>query len=352
VTARDRDSCHYALLGPGRVGELPRTQSALPTGWVRVRIAYCGVCGSDVSRWSGQRAAAYPVSLGHEWVGVVEALGPDVQALTLGDVVTTDLNHRCGTCSSCTSGRSHLCRHGQEGRFSNRGFATIVDLDATYLQRCWTAPAPHLALAEPVSCVLHAVDHCRLTHDDRILVVGAGGLGLCTAFVLFNTAQVTGFDVVDRDRIRLARLAEVVAPLGRAVDAPTEAYDVVLDMSGTVAGLQEACQRLTPGGQLCTMSHLPDHAEVGLLERLGHKDATVTISYLNGPSTTLTRAIRLLERSWSPLWDTLLDVRPLDELPAVFEGRSTSPANKVVIDVDAAGARSAAQRLQALAQVV
>jgi len=352
VSADGRDACHYALLGPGRVGKLPRTLSALPAGWARVRIAYCGVCGSDVSRWAGQRAAAYPVSLGHEWVGVVEAIGSDVQALAPGDVVTTDLNHRCGACAMCTSERSHLCRRGQEGRLSNRGFATLVDLDAGYLQRCRTVLAPHLALAEPVSCVLHAVDHCRLTAADRPLVVGAGGLGFCTAFVLSHTAQVTGFDVVDRDAARLTRLARVVAPSGRAVTAPADAYEVVLDMSGTVAGLQEACDRLAPGGRLGTMSHLPDDARVDLLDRLIHKDATVTISYLNGPSTTFTRAVRLLEQSWSSAWDTLLDVRPLDDLPAVFEGRSTSSANKVVIDVDAAGARSAAQRLQTLAQAV
>ena len=352
MTGRDRDAHHYALLGPGRVGELPRRLPTLPAGWVRVRIAYCGVCGSDVSRYSGQRATAYPLSLGHEWVGVVEALGADVRTLALGDVVTTDLNHRCGTCSSCTSGRSHLCRRGQEGRFSNRGFSTLVDLDAGYLQRCRTALAPRLALAEPVSCALHAVDHCRLTLDDRPLIVGAGGLGLCTAFVLCHTAQVTGFDVTDREPTRLARLAEVVAPVGLAAAAPSDAYGVVLDVSGTVAGLQEACERLAPGGRLCTMSHLPDDADVGLLERLVHKDATVTISYLNGPATTLARAVRLLEQSWSPEWDRLLDVRPLDDLPAVLAGRSTSSANKVVIDVDAAAAVSAAERLQALAHVV
>jgi (R,R)-butanediol dehydrogenase/meso-butanediol dehydrogenase/diacetyl reductase len=352
VTRRDRDACHYALLGPGRVGELPRPLSTLPAGWVRVRIAYCGVCGSDVSRYSGQRAAAYPVSLGHEWVGVVEGLGSDVRALALGDVVTTDLNHRCGTCPSCLSGRSHLCRRGQKGWFSNRGFATLVDLDAGYLQRCQKAPAPHLALAEPVSCVLHAVGHCRLTPADRPLVIGAGGLGLCTAFVLCHTMHVAGFDVTDRDPTRLARLTEAVGPVGRAAAVPADTYDVVLDMSGTVSGLQEACERLAPGGRLCTMSRLPDDADVGLLKRLGRKDATVTISYLNGPSTTLTHAIRLLEQAWSPRWDTLLDIRPLDDLPAVLEGRSTSPANKVVIDVDAAAAGSAAQRPQPLTQVV
>lgn len=63
----------------------------------------------------------------------------------------------------------------------------------------------------------------------------------------------------------------------------------------------------------------------------------MTIGYLNGPASTLTAAIHLLEQVWSSRWGTLLQFRPLDELPAVVEQRATSPVNKVVIDV--AGSR-------------
>jgi threonine dehydrogenase-like Zn-dependent dehydrogenase len=337
-TPRAPEERHYALLGPGRVGELPRPVAPLPPDWARVEIAYCGLCGSDLSRYAGQRAADYPVSLGHEWVAVVREVAQDVRGIVPGDVVTTDLNHRCGDCRQCRIGRSHLCRQGQVGWFSNRGFARLVDIHAGYLQRCRHPPAPHLALAEPVSCALHAVAHCRLTPGERPLMIGAGGFGLCTAFVLCSTGQVAGFDVTERDPARLARLARAVDPVGRAVDTPTGCYEVVLDASGSPDGLRQACERVAPGGRLCTVSHLPDGVDTGfLLDLLLHKDATVTISYLNGPRENLVESVRLLEQSWAPRWDALLDVRPLHQLPEVFAARATSPANKVVIEVAGSG---------------
>lgn len=299
-----------------------------------MRIAYCGVCGSDVSRYAGLRAVDFPVSLGHEWVGVVEGVGTDVRIVAPGDVVTTDLNYRCGSCPQCKRGRSHLCRDGQQGRFTNRGFAELVDIHASYLQRCRSGPASHLALAEPLSCVLHALAHLQPGANDRVLIVGAGGLGLCAAFALCSSGQVTSFDVTERNPIRLARLGASIEPLGRAVSDPTEQYDVVLDVSGTASGLRVACEAVVGGGRLCTMSHLPDHADVSfVLDLLTTKDVTLVISYLNGSANTLTEAIQLLEQNWTPLWDHLVEIRPLHDLPAVFAERDRSAANKVIVEL-------------------
>lgn len=331
---RTAENRHYALLGPYRIGELVRSLRPFPTDWVRVRTAYCGVCGSDVSKYAGLRAVGYPMSLGHEWVGVVMSVGRDVRTLVPGDVVTTDLNYRCGSCPECKRGRSHLCRNAQHERFSNRGFSTLVDIHADYLQPCRSGSAPHLALAEPLSCALHALAHVRPGPDESILVVGAGSLGLCTAFALCGTGHIAGFDVMERNPVRLARIGRSIEPLGRAVSEPAAPYDVVVDASGTVAGLRTACEVVSRGGRLCTLSHLPDDADAGfLLHLLSTKDVSVAISYLNGPATTLTEAIRLLERDWTARWDDLIEVRPLSDLPSVFAQRSTSTANKVIIDV-------------------
>ncbi|MGV1008318.1 MAG: zinc-dependent alcohol dehydrogenase [Dermatophilaceae bacterium] len=321
-------------MGPRRIGQLVHSLVPLPSDWVRVRIAYCGLCGSDLSKYAGLRAVTYPLSLGHEWVGVVVALGSDVRRVALDDVVTTDLNYRCGSCAQCECGRSHLCVEGQQGRFTNRGFAALVDIHVGYLQRCRSGPAPHLALAEPLSCAMHALAHVRPGPNDRVLVIGAGGLGLCTTFALWSNRIGVAFEVTDLDPSRLARLGSAIAPLGRAVSEPAGDYDVVVDVSGTVTGLRVACEVVRPGGRLCTMSHLPDHADVRFLPTLLEaKDVTLTMSYLNGPATTLTEAIRLLEGNWTANWGQLLEVKPLNDLPSVFAERNRSIANKAVIDV-------------------
>jgi threonine dehydrogenase-like Zn-dependent dehydrogenase len=326
---------HYALVAPRRLEEVQRTLPPLDPDWVRVRMAYCGLCGSDLSRYTGRRSAMYPVSLGHEWVGVVDRVGARVHDLAPGDVVTTDLNFRCGACRHCRAGRSHLCLQGRVGRFTNRGFATRADIHASYLHRCTQPPAPHLALAEPLACAMHALSHCHLSGHDRALVVGAGSLGLCLSFLLSHGWSSGGFDVTDVALPRLDALGRAIGAAGRAVAEPTEQYDVVLDVSGTAAGLRSACERVSPGGRLCTMSHLPDRTDAGFLvgEELQRKDVTLVMSYLDGPVTNLTGAIQLLEGAWSSAWDALVDVRPLADLHQAFEGRESSPANKIVIEV-------------------
>lgn len=336
---------HWVLAAPGIVEQVCRPLPALPPEWVRVRIAYCGVCGSDRSYYSGARATRLPRSIGHEWVGAVETMGGAVESVLPGDVVTTDLNFRCRTCPACRSGHSHLCERGQLGLFGNRGFARRVDIHADYLHKCSSpAPAPHLALAEPMSCAMHAVAHVRPGAQDRILLVGAGGIGMCVAFLLHHEWALP-FDVVDTDPLRLDRLGRVIAPSGRAITAPSGRYDVVIDASGTAGGLRAACDSAGPGGRLSTMSHLPDGTDVGFL--LGvRSDITVTFSYLNGEPANLRASVDLLERYWTPGWNALLDIRSLRDLPAVFREGSVPGSFKVIIDVGGTGTDEAEPGLQ------
>ena len=96
-------------------------------GCVRVRVAACGVCGTDVHIYHGGKGSADvkpPVVLGHEFSGVVEALGPGVDTLALGDHVTVDPNMYCGKCHYCRIGKKQLCTGLQAyGVNLNGGFA-------------------------------------------------------------------------------------------------------------------------------------------------------------------------------------------------------------------------------------
>jgi threonine dehydrogenase-like Zn-dependent dehydrogenase len=327
------NNAHYALTGPQRVERVHRPLEPLRAQWVRVRIAYCGLCGTDMSQYHEARPVTYPVTLGHEWVGTVEA-SRDAR-FAVGDVVATDLNFRCGRCPLCRAGRSHLCANAKAGRFSNRGFALRADIHASYLQPCSRPPAPQLALAEPLSCARHALAHCRIGPEDRVLVVGAGSLGLCVCFLLAHESPARGFEVTDPQRGD--RIAPVIAPRGRTIEQPApDHYDVVIDVSGAESGLQVACDSVARGGRLCSMSHLPPGTSADFfLHRVIRKDITINFSYLNGEPSNLAASIRLLERAWTAPWDALLDVRPLEELPAIFRERLSSSASKVVVDASA-----------------
>jgi (R,R)-butanediol dehydrogenase/meso-butanediol dehydrogenase/diacetyl reductase len=322
----------YVLTAPGRLEKRSARLGPLQDGWVRLRFHYCGICGSDVSFFHGRRGPVYPLSLGHELVATVEALGNGVEGLAVGTLVTSDLQYRCGACFYCAHGRSHLCEQAQRGLFSNRAFATLGDVHHSYLFPLpGRVPAPAMTLAEPLSCVLHAVEPLDLAAPGRVLIVGAGSIGLCMSFAL--TAHGVAFEITDRSRERLARIEACLAGASRAVDAPSELYDLVLDASGTPGGLLLACRCLRPGGTLCSMSHLDGLTqEEQFLTLLSRKDATFRMSYLNGERDNVTRAIALLRDRWSGEWDRLLAVHPDSALEAVFANHGDGGANKDVVD--------------------
>lgn len=299
----------------------------------RVRVLYCGICGSDLSTFEGRRKINYPVSLGHEFIAEVTAVGERVEWLTPGETVTSDLNFRCGACDHCRAGRSHLCRRGHEDFFfSNRGFAEFVDIEASYLTKIAGPPEKHLALAEPLSCVSHAKRWVDPSPGERVLVVGAGGLGSCLAFAL--CCESIRFDLVEVIPERLESIASAIEPMGRAVTEAIGEYDAVFDLSGAESGLRTACEKVRSGGRLCTMSHLDGYSNADfLLAALTRRDIPFKVSYINGEQETMDAAARLLSRSWSRKWDPLLEVVPLGDLQTAFERRRGSPFCQTLIQV-------------------
>ena len=142
--------------------------------------------------------------MGHEFVVTVNAVGESGAEVLAQQAVTSDLNFRCGTCDQCRVGRSHLCAQGQIGWFSNRGLASTADISSSYLLPISAPIGPQFALAEPLSCVLHAKPWATPAPSDRVLIVGAGSLGLCLAFAMTCDHNSPLFQVIDVDADRLA----------------------------------------------------------------------------------------------------------------------------------------------------
>lgn len=324
----------YALVAPRTLRAEERDLGELPPDWVRLRFLYCGLCGSDLSQFAGRPDASYPVTVGHEFVAEVVEVGAVVELLKRGDIVSSDLNYRCGSCDHCGAGRSHLCRMGQQGLFTNRAFSDFGDIEASYLIRLDSPPAKHLALSEPLSCVLHAKAWASLGPNDRVLVVGAGGIGMCMAFALCRQRPAHSFEITDVMPERLSLIGRAISPSGRAVDKPDGEYDVVFDLSGTEDGLRRSCAYVRAGGRICSMSH-PNGDQVSpfLVSTILREDITFTVSYLNGEPVRLQQAARLLEREWDEAWDELLELLPLDRLQEAYENRPQSPWCKTIIDV-------------------
>ncbi len=141
-----------------------------------VRVSYCGICGTDLHHVSG-RLAHGPVVLGHEYSGVVDAVGSDVRGWAPGDRVVGGPGLGCGVCARCQAGTPHLCSDAPRGGAGNGSWATHRRVDAGHLFRVPDdLDLRTAALAEPTGIALRAVRRSGARAADRVLVIGGVSL--------------------------------------------------------------------------------------------------------------------------------------------------------------------------------
>ena len=166
------------LYGPGNVGlgELPVPETK--ENDVRIKVAFCGICGSDIHKFRGKKnthPVRYPVALGHEISGTVEAVGSGVKSLKPGDRVTADPNWSCGKCRFCREGKPSFC---DSARGVVKGMAEYVVCPEENVYRIPDGLSLRdAALAEPVSCCLHGADLLGLRQGEKAALVGFGAIG-------------------------------------------------------------------------------------------------------------------------------------------------------------------------------
>jgi (R,R)-butanediol dehydrogenase / meso-butanediol dehydrogenase / diacetyl reductase len=198
-------------------------------GQVAVDIAYCGICGSDLH--FRDNPALFPAGTvpGHEMSGSVAALGEDVAGWSIGRRVCVLPFAQCGDCAACRAGDEHVCAAAIAngvGLGSGRpgGYAERVVVDARMLFALPDAVDDRAGtLVEPTAVAVHALMRARPAPDDRVVVIGAGPIGMLTALV----AREHGSEVVlvSRNPAR-ARSAEA---LGLRTVAPADCVEVLAD---------------------------------------------------------------------------------------------------------------------------
>lgn len=229
-------------------------------GEVLVRVSVCGVCGSDATEFSrGPVLTVLPVTLGHEFAGVVEAVGEGVR-LDIGATVVCGAGISCGTCKPCRTGRTNLCRsYRTAGLQVDGGLAGYVVVPESILLDVSDSglPPDTLGLAQPMSIAVHAVSRSGLTAGQDAVIVGVGGIG---AF-LVHAAVATGARVlaVDRSPERLALAAALgatatseagSASVRERLDELGWEADVLFEVSGSAAGLAEVLEAAQPGATI------------------------------------------------------------------------------------------------------
>ncbi|HKF47372.1 MAG TPA: galactitol-1-phosphate 5-dehydrogenase [Terracidiphilus sp.] len=216
-----------------------RQQPEPGAGEVLVRVAACGICGSDVHGYDGTSGRRIPpIVMGHEAAGTIAAVGMGVTGFAAGDRVTFDSTIYCGECGYCKRGQMNLCDQREVvgvscGDFRRDGaFAEYLVVPERIVYRLPDAMAfEEAAMLEAVSVALHAVAVSEMRGGETVLVVGAGMIGLLT----LQAARAAGCE-----RIYIADIDETRLRLARKLGA-TETIAV------TGAELVRECMRLTEG---------------------------------------------------------------------------------------------------------
>lgn len=244
------------MTGPGECSVEDVAPPTAGPGEVVVDVARVGVCGTDVEFFTGEMAylhdghATYPMRLGHEWCGVVSAVGAGVDRAWLRRRVSGDTMLGCGRCERCRSGRQHLC----EDRFE----LGIRGDKAGALAEQVAIPASSLvalpdgvddtagAMVEPGGNALRAVRSADLRPGDRLLVLGPGTIGTLAA----QFARAAGAEVhVLGEREPSLSFARSLGIDGvwTAADLPPLAFDAVIDASTAASLPALALELVEPG---------------------------------------------------------------------------------------------------------
>lgn len=228
---------------------------------VLVGIKAVGICGTDIHIMQGNLPGTHPpLVLGHEFSGEILATGGKVERLRVGDRVTVDSVVGCGHCELCARGRSQFCQQSSEFGINRDGasqdFLVVPERNAHRIPDCISFEEAAILDIE----VWNAIRKCGIEPGDRVLILGAGPIGLmaCQLTRILGAGHIALSDPLTErlEQARLLKLADVYqsTPLcGVAANGPdysASAYHVVMDCAGTSASTQCALEAVKPCGRL------------------------------------------------------------------------------------------------------
>jgi 2-desacetyl-2-hydroxyethyl bacteriochlorophyllide A dehydrogenase len=293
---------------------------------VLVRVAACGICGTDQHIFDGDFFPTYPLIGGHELAGQVVALGPQQveTALREGDRVAVDPSLFCGSCFFCQRAQGNHCLNWNAiGVTRDGGFADYV-----------VAPA----FIEPISCVVYGLQRLRIPVGANALIYGAGSIGLLMLqLVRHGGASTVAVVDLKQEKLDLAHSLgahEVVLGDAGADGALTEisplGFDVVIDCTGVPAVVEHMFTHVRKNGKLLFFGVNPTDARIAISPYdVYSKDLEIFGSF--ALRYTFHDAVALLESGVVDVKPLLSERFPIERFPEAFELAGSGEAFKVQI---------------------
>lgn len=272
------------------IEERPIPQPA--AGEVRVKIKLAGICGSDSHIYRGHNPfAKYPRVIGHEFFGVIDAIGEGVTDKAIGQRVSVDPVISCGHCYPCSVGKPNVCTSLVVlGVHRDGGFSEYAVVPA---KNAWQVPDNvtdrHAVMIEPFTIAANVTGHVLPTDQDIALVYGAGPMGLTTIQVLKRVYRVKQVIVVDRidERLEMAQrngadwvINNSVVPLADTLKAEGVLPTLIIDAACHPSILQEAVTLASPAARIVLMGFSTEPSQVAQQGITG-KELSIFSSRLN-----------------------------------------------------------------------
>jgi L-iditol 2-dehydrogenase len=319
---------------------------------ILVRVAACGICGSDVHGYDGTSGRRIPpIVMGHEAAGVVASAGSGVSKFKAGDRVTFDSTVYCGECEFCRQGEINLCNNRQVvgvscGDYRRAGaFAEYVVVPQRIAYHLPEAlEFKEAAMLEAVSVALHAVRVSEMKGGETALVIGAGMIGLLT----LQAAKAAGASrvlVADIDRTRLETAKNIGADetlllsgndLVKEILRQTEGrgVDVVLEAVGRQETIAASIASVRKGGTVTLIGNISPEVKIPLQAVVSRQ---IRLQGSCASSGEYPQAMELLANGKIKVKSLITAVAPLEDGPRWFERLQAGEPNlmKVVLDPSA-----------------
>ncbi len=266
---------------------------------VKIRVAWCGLCGTDVHKFQGKNGASVvvpPIILGHECSGIVVAVGPECKYFKPGDRVACDPSYGCGKCKWCQQGFPNFCleRHGVAKGFSEY----VYPPEQNVYPIADTLDLETAAFTEPLSCVIHGLDLIQMESGKIVAMYGMGAIG-SLMLQLIKYSGAAEIIVIERE----AEKRELALKLGASVAVTDQEIEIlskeknidyVVECIGLKQTMEQAIRIAGKNGKVLLFGLGDPEEPISFNQFEAYtKELSIYTSYLN-PHTS-DRAVRLLE---------------------------------------------------------
>lgn len=338
----------FHAAGDVRVERIPRPVCA--PGGLLVRVDACAVCGSDLKAFlAGNPRIRPPMTMGHEFTGLVETVGAGVAGFAPGDRVVMATSISCGACYYCRRGWNNLCAQLAPMGFSHPGgMAEYVAIPAPALANGHVIRVPaglapeYAALAEPLSCTVNACENSNIAAGDTVVVVGAGPMGLMNAVM----ARQYGAGRVILAEVNAARLNQGAAfGVDRLVNPAAEdllkvvreetggvGADVVIVAAPAAKPQEQALELVRKRGTVCLFASLSEGKHLlSVNSRLLHYGELRVVGTSDSTPAQVRKAVDLMAGGSMPLAQLVTHKLALEDVAQAFALMQSGESLRVVL---------------------